>query len=312
MGPVYTLLRSEYATTYFFLQSMSTDESILPTYAADWIDGNRYLELHRHTWTKDNAVVNGGWSYMSNLIGTTNQTIYIVNQAPEGTTKATSMAELRTMRAMFYFMMMDLYGNIPLDTVYPSKTLNTGATRAQVFNYIESEIKTSIPYLKKESGTATYGKPNRYTAFALLAKMYLNAEVYTGTQRNNDCIAACDSIISAGGGTQYALEPRASYLQMFYPSNGPSIKEFIFSIPFDPATSNGYMFYARYDLNRNLGIRYLYSGSTPGNNVDPVINQTSGNGLIHNKPSGPRCTTNEFYAYFNDVNDIRNKQWLTG
>ena len=312
MGPVYTLLRSEYATTYFFLQSMTTDESVLPTYAADWIDGNRYLDLHRHTWSKDNAVVNGGWSYLSNLIGTTNQTMYIVNQAPEGATKTTSMAELRTMRALFYFMMMDLYGNIPLDTAYPSKVLNTNTARAQIFSFIESELKATIPNLKTASGATTYGKPNRYMAFALLAKLYLNAEVYTGTQRNNDCIAACDSIINAGGGSQYALEPRASYLQMFYPTNGPAMKEFVFAIPFDPSTSNGYMFYARYDLNRNLGIRYLYSGSTAGNNVDPVINLTSGNGLIHNKPSGPRCTTTEFYAYFNDPNDIRNNQWLGG
>src|SRR6266700_2344993 len=53
MGPVYTLLRANYATDYIFIQSLSTDESVLPTYAADWIDGNRYLDFHRHSWTKD-------------------------------------------------------------------------------------------------------------------------------------------------------------------------------------------------------------------------------------------------------------------
>jgi hypothetical protein len=312
MGPVYTLFRSEFATTYFFLQDMTSDESLLPTYAADWIDGNRYLELHRHTWTKDNGPVNSGWNYCANLVGTTNQTIFIVNKAPEGVTKSTSIAELKTMRALVYYMWMDMFGNIPLDTVYGSTTLNTNTARAQVFAFIESELKAAIPYLKTASGTTTYGKPNRYLAYALLAKMYLNAQVYTGTQRNNDCIAACDSLINAGGGSQYALEPRATYLQMFYPTNGPSLKEFIYAIPFDASTSNGFMFYARYDLNRNLGIRYLYSGSTPGTNVDPVINGTTGNGLVHNKPSGPRCTTDQFYAYFNDPNDIRNKQWLSG
>jgi hypothetical protein len=312
MGPVYTLYRSEFATTYFFLQSMTSDESVLPIYAADWIDGNRYLELHRHTWTKDNAVVNGGWNFMANLVGTTNQTIFIVNKAPEGVAKNTSLAELKTMRALVYFMWMDMFGNIPLDTAYGSTKLNANTPRAQVFTFIESELKAAIPYLKTASGATTYGKPNRYLAFTLLAKLYLNAQVYTGTQKNNECIAACDSVINAGGGTQYALEPRASYLQMFYPANGPSLKEIIFAIPFDASTSNGFMFHARYDLNRNLGIRYLYSGSTPGTNTDPVVNLTTGNGLVHNKPSGPRCTTDEFYAYFNDPNDIRNKQWLSG
>lgn len=312
-GPVYINLRSEFATTYFFLQSMSTDESVLPTYAADWIDGNRYLELHRHTWTKDNAVVAGGWNYLSNMIGTANQTISIIsNSAPESDLKNTGLSQLKTMRALAYFMMMDIYGNVPLDTLYGSKTLKPNTPRAQVFSFIEGELKTAIPYLKPGGGVATYGKPNRYMAYALLAKMYLNAEVYTGTQRNNDCIAACDSVINAGGGSQYALEPRSTYLQMFYPANGPSQKEFIFCIPFDASTSNGYMFYARYDLNRNLGIRYLYSGSTPGGFTDPVMNGTSGSGLVNNKPSGPRATTEEYYAYFNDVNDIRNNQWLRG
>lgn len=312
MGPVYTALRQSYATDYFFLQSMSTDESLLPTYGADWIDGNRYLDLHRHTWTKDQANVNGGWNFISNLIGTTNQTIYIINQSADGPTKTTSLAELKTMRAYFYFMMMDLYGNVPIDTAYPSKTLNTNSTRSQVFTLVESELKAAIPNLKSTAGAATYGKPTRYMAWSLLAKIYLNAQVYTGTPKFNECIAACDSVINAGGGTQYALEPRASYLQMFYPTNGPGMKEFIFAIPFDASTSNGYMFYARYDLNRNLGIKYKYSASTAGSNVDPVLNLTTGGGLINNKPSGPRCTTDEFFAYFNDPNDIRNKQWLSG
>jgi hypothetical protein len=312
MGPVYTLLRANYATDYIFLQSLSTDESVLPTYAVDWIDGNRYLDLHRHTWTKDHPNLGSGWSYIANLVGTTNQTIYIVNKSPEGTTKNSSLAELRTMRALFYFMMMDMWGNVPLDTVYGTTELHGNTPEAQVFTFIESELKNAIPFLKTTSGPTTYGKPTRYLAYALLAKMYINAQVYTGTPRYNECIAACDSIINAGGGTQYALEPRASYLQMFYATNGPAQKEFIYAIPFDPSTSNGYMFYGRYDLNRNLGIKYKYSGSTAGTNADPILNFTTGNGLINNKPSGPRCTTDQFYAYFNDPNDIRNKQWLAG
>ncbi len=312
-GPVYINLRSEFATTYFFLQDMSTDEALLPTYAADWIDGNRYQDLHRHTWTKDHPNVSGGWNYLSNMIGTANQTISIItSSAPPSDSKNTGLAELRTMRALAYFMMMDLFGNVPLDTAYGSTELKPTTPRAQVFAFIESELKNAIPFLKSAAGISTYGKPTKYMAYAMLAKMYLNAQVYTGTQRYNDCITACDSVMRAGGGTQYALEPMTTYLQMFYPTNGPGQKEFIFAIPFDASTSNGTMFYARYDLNRNLGIRYLYSGSTPGAFTDPVMGGSSGSGLVNNRPSGPRCTTDEFYALFNDPNDIRNKQWLSG
>jgi hypothetical protein len=258
--------------------------------------------------------VGGMWGFWTNLIGMSNQTIYIVGQSDEGAVKNTSLAELRTMRAFFYFNMMDLWGGVPLDTVYGNNELKARATRAEIFNFVESELKAAIPYLKTASGAATYGKPTRYMAFALLAKMYLNAQVYTGTAKLNECIAACDSVMNAGGGTQYALEPRSTYFNMFSPTNGPTFKEFIFAIPFDPATSNGYMFFARYDLNRNLGIKYRYSGSTPGgysfNQI--TLNLTTGNGLTNNRPSGPRCTTDEFYAHFNDPNDIRNNQWLTG
>jgi hypothetical protein len=204
---------------------------------------------------------------------------------------------------------MDFFGNVPIDTAYGSTTLQTNSDRAQVFSFIESELKAAIPNLSPSAAANMYGKPNKYTAYALLAKMYMNAQVYTGTARWNDAVVACDSIINSGA---YAVEGRGTYLKMFYPNNGPSFKEFIFAIPYDAATSNGYMFHARYDLNRNHGIRYLYSGSTPGTNVNPILNLTSGNGLVNNKPSGPRMTTPEYLAYFNDANDIRNQQWLSG
>src|SRR4051812_21611085 len=77
MGPVYTTLRNNY-NNYFMLQSQTSDESVLATYAADWVDGNRYLEMHRHTWTKDHGNIGSGWNDCANLIGTTNQTIFII------------------------------------------------------------------------------------------------------------------------------------------------------------------------------------------------------------------------------------------
>lgn len=312
MGTIYTTFRNDFTTNHFFINSHTTDEAVLPFYGTDWVDGNRYEQLHRHTWNKDHGHIDYEWYYLTNLIGNTNQVLFLLKNAEDGDIKNTSIAEMRAMRSLFYYYMMDAFGGVPLDTVYGDIELKERATRAQVFNYVESELKAAIPFLKTASGVSTYGKPTRYMAYALLAKMYLNAEVYTGTARYNDCIAACDSVMNAGGGSQYALEARSSYFNMFSPTNGPNFKEFIFAIPFDPSTSNGYLLHARYDLNRNLGMKYRYSGSTPGTNVDPIVNQTTGNGLINNRPSGPRCTTDEYYAHFNDPNDIRNNQWLTG
>src|SRR5687768_10217765 len=69
MGTIYTLYRDGYTTGHFFVNSQSTDESALLIYGTDWVDGNRYLDLHRHTWTKDHGNIGGEWSYLANLIG---------------------------------------------------------------------------------------------------------------------------------------------------------------------------------------------------------------------------------------------------
>lgn len=286
-GPTYTAFRQNYTTDYFFLQSLSTDEAIMPARGGNWYDGGRYEQHHKHTWNKDNPHVQSAWSWLTTTISTSNQNIYLIEGAAESAAKQTGIAELRTMRAICYFMMMDLWGNIPVvskfgDTVRPLTT-----PRAQVFSFIEKEVKEALPYLDPTVGQLTYGRPNKYTAFALLAKMYLNASVYTGTQRYNDAVAMCDSIISAPG-SPYSLE--TDYRKMFGISNGPAIKEFIFAIPYDVTTSNGWMFYGRYSLPRSLGPKYS----------------------LNHVPSAPMSTLPEYYAAFSDPNDLRNAQWIKG
>lgn len=312
IGTIYTNLRGHYPLTFWFVQELPSDEAILPSYGGNWYDGAGYIDLHRHSWTKDHGWIGTAWSDTYGIVGLCNQTIYTFRTAPESDAKNTAIAEIKTLRALAYWELLDMFGNVPLDTVYPSPGVQEKAPRTQVFSYVESELKAALPYLKTVTGSSTYGKVTRWMAQALLAKLYLNAQVYTGTAKNNECIAACDDIISSGN---FAIEARGSYLNMFHPTNGPSFKEFIFAIPYDPATSNGYLFHGRYDLNRNLGIKYRYSGATPGGySFDQIVmNETSGNGLKNTKPSGPRATLSGFYnAYFTDANDIRNDQWLVG
>lgn len=313
MGTIYTNLRGHYSLGYWFAQELSSDESILPVYGGNWFDGQGYIQLHRHDWNKDHGWITTVWNDANTIVGLCNQTMYIFKNAPEGDSKNTAIAELKTLRAFAYWELLDMFGNVPLDTLYPSPGVQAKATRAQVFTFVENELKAALPYLKTATGSSTYGKVTKWMAHALQAKLYLNAEVYAGTPKYNECIAACDALISSGN---FAVEARSTYLNQFAPTNGPAFKEFIFAIPYDPATSNGYLFHGRYDLNRNLGIKYRYSGSTPGsysfNQI--ILNQTSGNGLINAKPSGPRATLSSFYnSYFKaDANDIRNNQWLVG
>ncbi|HEY4788809.1 MAG TPA: RagB/SusD family nutrient uptake outer membrane protein, partial [Bacteroidales bacterium] len=290
---VYAALRGNFSLDYFFMQTLSTDEAILPARGGNWYDNQNYSMLHYHSWTKDHPWTNSCWNWLAQIIGVDNQALSILGTNEQaGAAKETNLAELKMVRAFAYFMMMDLYGRVPIDTVYGDFNPHANVDRITVFNFIEKEIKSCLPYLSATTGILTYGRPTKYAAYALLAKMYLNAEYYTGTARYDDCITACDNIISSGS---FAIEPANSYLQMFYPDNGPQMKEFIFVIPYDPAAAalsgtNGYMYHGRYDVPRSEQAKFSLAF----------------------KPSGPESTLPEFYAYFNDPNDVRNKQWLTG
>lgn len=292
-GPVYAAFRGEFSFAWWWTQSLTTDEAILPARGGNWFDNRNYIAMHYHDWTADNGIVGSLWDWTSKVIGISNQTISILDAAmPEGTEKNTMISEIKTIRAISYFMMMDSYGDVPIYTDYGDFTSHPKSTRKEVFEFIEKELQEAIPNLSAVSDVSTYGRPNKYTAYALLAKMYLNAEVYTGTQRTNDCIAACDEVIKSN---LYTVEPSSTYLKMFYPNNGPQMKEFIFAVPYDPSAStvgfNGNMYHSRYDVPRSLRAKFGLSFT----------------------PSAPRSTLPEFYAYFqNDANDVRNKQWLTG
>jgi starch-binding outer membrane protein, SusD/RagB family len=288
-GPVYTALRDSYSLNYWFMQSLSSDEAIMPARGGNWYDNQQYRMLHYHDWTRDHGWTNSCWTWLTTVIGTTNQALSILQNAEPDTytLKKSNLAELKMVRAIAYFMMMDLYGNVPIYTESGDLSQRPNSSRKDVFNFIESEINLALPDLSDVTGITTYGRATKYTAYALLAKMYLNAEVYTGATRYDDAIKACDAVISSN---KFAIEPRATYLQMFYPTNGPTMKEFIFSIPYDATVSNGYMFYSRYDLPRSHRAKFSLAFT----------------------PSAPRSTLPEFYVNFNDVNDIRNRQWLTG
>ena len=287
-GQVYVQLRQGISTDYFFMQTLSTDEAIMPARGGNWYDGGTYEQHHKHTWTQDNGHVGSGWNWLSSTISKANQSLFLLKDAPESPAKITTLAELRATRALALFMMMDLWGNIPVVTSFGQSESPEQKPRAEVFAFLEKELKEILPDLSTVVGVATYGRPTKYTAHAILAKMYLNAEVYTGTARYNDAVAQCDAIISAPG-TPFALE--SDFKKMFFIDNGPQIKEFIFAIPFNPSFTSGNFIPARYSLPRSLQKKYS----------------------LNHTPSAPMSTLPEFYANFtNDANDKRNAQWIKG
>src|SRR3954463_16347650 len=77
-GPVYVALRGNWATEFFFQQSESTDEMILPSYGGNWFDGAQNQQMHYHTWNQDNGYVNSNWVWLTTTIGTCNQALSIL------------------------------------------------------------------------------------------------------------------------------------------------------------------------------------------------------------------------------------------
>lgn len=235
LGTIYSNLASSYAVPYWRMQELSTDEAILPARDGNYDDGGQYRQLHYHTWTADHPNVIGVWQWGFGGITTCNRLIGTVAESNStAAIKASYNAEIRAMRALYYFFMMDLYGNIPIVTTFPVNGLPSTKPRAEVAAFIESELKAILPNLpSKTSSTATntiqYGRPTKAMAFAILAKLYLNNQVYTGgAARNQEVVAMADSIES---NTNYSLDN--NYRDIFLPNNGPQIKETIFAIPYD-------------------------------------------------------------------------------
>lgn len=283
-GAAYAKFRDSYCNAYWQAQSLSTDEAILPTRGSNWYDGGRYKEMHYHSWTADNAIVSGAWTWGFSTISSCNQILALFAQSPDSEAKLNIMAEIRTLRAITYFMMMDLYGNIPVITTFGDAALPKTQNRSAVFAFIEKDVLEALPRLSEVIGTATYGRPTKYAAYALLAKMYLNAEVYTGTPRYNDVVTMCDNVTKSG---KYVLAD--DYFGMFKPNNGAATPEFIFAIPYESnqAKNESFTWYGlHYGLSGKFGLSW--------------------------RISGPTSTIPEYYANFDTPGDVRNDCWVTG
>ena len=233
IGPIYTALANNsagtrYAVEYWRMQELSTDEAIIPARNGNYNDGGQYRFLHLHTWSGDHPDVISVWEWGFGAISTCNSLLNLFNAAPTSATKPAALAEVRAMRDLFYFFMMDLYGNVPIIDTFPVPGAPPTAPRAQVFQFIVNDLNTILPQLSTTVDASTYGRATKYMAFALLEKMYLNAQYYTGTPMYTQAVAMADSILSSG---KYALD--ANYGSVFAPTNGPQIKETIFAVPYD-------------------------------------------------------------------------------
>ena len=213
-------------------QEITGDQIVIPKRPWGWFDDGVYQRLHKHTWTTDDDVVRNTWNRTYAGITNCNRIIYQIESGliPVTEGRESTLAELKVLRASYYAILCDFFGNIPIVTQFdlPQGFLPKQSTRLEVYNFIVKELNDNIPALSSENNVSTYGKFNKWAAYTLLAKMYLNAGVYTGTPKWTECIAACDAVINSGAG--YVLEPNQK--NVFLTENQGS-KEIIFALPMD-------------------------------------------------------------------------------
>jgi starch-binding outer membrane protein, SusD/RagB family len=137
-------------------------------------------------------------------------------------------AEARFLRALSYWHALDIFGNVPFVTEEDpiGAFLPEQTDRTSLFNYIESELLEIIPMLAEPRAANHYGRADRAAAWMLLAKLYLNAEVYTGQPKYTETITYCNQIIGAG----FTLQP--NFRHLFNADNHLSTDEIIFRIPY--------------------------------------------------------------------------------
>lgn len=220
-------------------------------------DSGRYRDPSIHNFRPDLPGV-GLMGDMLSGISYTNTRILLYGGS-EG--KDPIVAPLRAIRAYYHFWMMELYGDVPiLERQAEEGEAVERQPRSEVAKWIESELLEVIDDLDEANDLTTYGRPNKWMAEALLAKLYLNWGVYTNpittvdnntaNEKLNDCIYWCDQITDSG-----LFEVGDGYLKKFYPDNGVQIKDFIYAVPFDPETLGGNQYYAGHEMNRWFDFR---------------------------------------------------------
>ncbi len=227
-----TLELGRSANAIWRTNEISADETVIPKRPNGWVDGGVYQRMHYHKWTADEDNCYQIWTNAYAGITNCNRLLYQIDDGlipVTASTKTQIEAELKVLRASFYYALIDFFGNVPIITKFdvPAGFLPTQSTRAQVYTFIISELTTNIPLLSATNDATTYGRFNQWAGYALLAKMYLNAGVYTGTPDWADCITACNQVINSG---LYTLEPVQSSV---FATENQNSKEIVFSIPFD-------------------------------------------------------------------------------
>lgn len=297
-GPAYANFRPNYGRWYWLMVTACSDEGSLVVNGGNWYDNGKYGEVTLHKWTSSNEIVYLNWDNLFSSISQCNQILSILGKAADSDAKVRFIAEMRVMRALYYFWAMDNYGGLPIVDKFGIDTPKR-SSRKDVAEFIIKELEESKSELTTDVNAATYSKPTQYMVDALLAKLYLNWAVYaiddvsnySPTDTNpylNKVVKHCDNIINS---QKYDLSD--NWIEKFKDTNGPQIKDFIYAFPYDWMTDDqtwGGLTHVRF-WSHKFFEKTFYLNKKPG-------------GVLRANP--------EFVDLFNLPGDARNGIWRGG
>lgn len=224
---------SNYLRQYWQIQEVTTDEAII-----GWNDGN-LPSLNTLQWNADNEFVRATFDRIYYEIALCNEFVRQTSDAKlsergiagaELANVRTYRAEARLLRALSYWHAIDLFGGGPFATEDNAIGTTPGyKTRAELFTFVEDELKSLDTGTELLAPRGEYARADKAVCWTLLTKLYLNAKMYTGTDRSTDAITYANKVLGAG----YSLSP--VYANLFLADNDKSAarNEVIFPITFD-------------------------------------------------------------------------------
>lgn len=253
----------------------------------DGYDGGNWISLHNHSYTPSLSELAPAWGDLWKGVAFINgvlQGIEPVDFSDKGMliSKAEMIAELRTLRAYYYYLACDLWGNVPIVTKVADPEFPATNSREEVYRFIETELTEAISDLPVREHAKTYGYFTKSGAYALLAKLYLNSKEFLGQAEYEKGLSACQSVIDLG---KYSLDD--NWQDPFLPDNEFS-KENIFAFALDGVSSFAY----------SISVKTLHYSHQQafGLSFGPW------NGIV---------TQEAFYDSYDDQ-DLRKKQYLIG
>ena len=215
----------DYMRMFINMQECGTDE-----FASTWLTGEQTTGLTYLSWDANDAWISDMYYRIYYNIALCNEFLRNANSASFSGADAEKLkeykAEVRFMRALFYYHALDFFRNIPMVTENDpvGSFIPPRYTPQQTFDYIESELKDGVGDMLPAS-TCPYGQASQGAAYTLLAKLYLNSEVYTGVAKYAECKEACEKVMDMG----YSLE--SDYSKLFNADNDKRTNEIIFALP---------------------------------------------------------------------------------